>query len=181
MKKEKVILVNEKDEPIGEMEKMEAHKKGILHRAFSVFIFNSNGEMLLQQRTSHKYHSGDLWTNACCSHPRPGEDTAEAAIRRLNDEMGFKTPIKKVFDFVYKAELDNGLTEFEFDHVFTGAYNGLVNVNPEEVSDYCFKNLVEIKQSLQSHPQKYTAWFHLAFPKVEEWWIDNGKIIKLSL
>ena len=181
MKKEKVILVNEKDEPIGEMEKMEAHKKGILHRAFSVFIFNSNGEMLLQQRTSHKYHSGDLWTNACCSHPRPGEDTAEAAIRRLNDEMGFKTPIKKVFDFVYKAELDNGLTEFEFDHVFTGAYNGLINVNPEEVSDYCFKNQVEIKQSLQSHPQKYTAWFHLAFPKVEEWWIDNGKIIKLYL
>jgi isopentenyl-diphosphate delta-isomerase len=166
--KEEVILVNEKDELLGVMEKMEAHRKATLHRAFSVFIFNAKGEMLLQQRAEKKYHSGGLWTNACCSHPRPGEETPEAAKRRLKEEMGFHTPLKKIFDFIYKAEVDNGLTEFEFDHVFAGEYNGIISPDPEEVSNFCYKNLQEIRQSLLSYPQNYTAWFHLAFPKIEE-------------
>jgi isopentenyl-diphosphate delta-isomerase len=166
---EKVILVNEKDEPLGAMEKMEAHRKAILHRAFSIFIFNAKGEMLLQQRAAKKYHSGGLWTNACCSHPRPGEETADAAQRRLFEEMGFSTPLKKIFDFTYKAKFDNGLIEFEFDHVFAGEYDGEIRANPDEVNDFCYKAMSEIKQSLQSNPQEYTAWFQIAFPKIEEW------------
>lgn len=167
--KEEVILVNENDEALGAMEKMEAHLKAVLHRAFSVFIFNEKGEMLLQQRAKHKYHSGGLWTNACCSHPRPGEETMDAAKRRLQEEMGFQTPLKKITDFIYKTELENGITEFEFDHLLAGTYDGPVKMNSEEVSDFCYKEIQEIKQSLQSHPQKYTIWFQLAFPKVEEW------------
>lgn len=171
MKEEdKVILVNEHDDMVGAMDKMEAHKQGLLHRAFSIFIFNSKAEMLLQQRALTKYHSGGLWTNACCSHPRPGEKTKDAAVRRLDEELGFETPLEKVFDFVYKAEFDNGLTEYEFDHVFAGEYEGEVNINIEEVVDYCYKDIPEIKNMLQAHPKKFTAWFHLAFPRIEEWW-----------
>ena len=171
MKEEdKVILVTEYDDMVGIMDKMEAHKQGLLHRACSIFIFNSKTEMLLQQRALTKYHSGGLWTNACCSHPLPGEKTEDAAVRRLQEELGFETPLEKVFDFVYKAEFDNGLTEFEFDHVFTGEYEGKVSINPEEVSEYCYKEIAEIKNMLQTHPKKFTAWFHLAFPKIEEWW-----------
>jgi isopentenyl-diphosphate delta-isomerase len=138
MKEEKIILVNEQDEVTGSMEKMEAHRKGLLHRAFSIFIFNGKGEMLLQQRAFSKYHSAGLWTNACCSHPAPGEDIKDAVSRRLQEEMGFKTPLKKIFDFIYKAEFDNGLTEFEFDHVFAGEYEGPVKINTEEVNDFYF-------------------------------------------
>lgn len=152
------------------MEKIEAHHKGMLHRAFSIFIFNSKGEMLLQQRALTKYHSGGLWTNACCSHPNPGEETMDAAHRRLKEELGFQTPVNKIFDFVYKAEMENGLTEYEFDHVFAGEYEGEINFNPEEVQAVCYREIGEIKGSLQSHPQQYTTWFHLAFPKIEEWW-----------
>jgi len=173
MKEEMVILVNENDEPLGAMEKMQAHRRGVLHRAFSVFIFNNKGEMLLQQRAFSKYHSGGLWTNACCSHPFPEEDVQLAAQRRLQEEMGFYTPVKKIFDFLYRAEFDNGLTEHEFDHVFAGKYEDVINFNPEEVNDYCFKELGEIRQSIQTHSQKYTAWFKIAFPKVEEWWISH--------
>jgi len=164
---QEVILVNELDEEIGKMEKMEAHQKAILHRAFSVFIFNSKGEMLLQQRARNKYHSAELWTNACCSHPSPGEDTLSAANRRLVEEMGFATSLRKIFEFTYKTHYDNGLTEHEFDHVFSGTYEGSIRPDPEEVKDYCFKNLDEIESSLQSHPAKYTSWFHIAFPKVK--------------
>jgi len=162
-----VILVDEHDVPTGTMEKMEVHQKALLHRAFSVFIFNEKGEMLLHKRADKKYHSGGLWTNACCSHPRPGEDTAIAASIRLQEEMGFNTPLTKAFDFVYKAPFDNGLTEHEFDHVFIGTYEGDIVPNPEEVSDYCFKTIEEIRNSIQSHPQKYTEWFKIAFPKME--------------
>src|ERR1044071_5474301 len=119
---EEVILVNEHDEQIGTMEKMEAHRKAMLHRAFSVFVFSARKEMLLQQRAFTKYHSGGLWTNACCSHPMPGEKTEDAAKRRLMEEMGFKALIKEIFDFTYKAEFNNGLIEYEFDHVFAGEY-----------------------------------------------------------
>ena len=173
METSQVILVDEKDRPVGVAEKMEAHQKGLLHRAFSVFIFNSKGEMLLQQRALHKYHSSGLWTNACCSHPMPGEKTKDAAQRRLKEELGFETPVDKIFDFVYKAAFDNGLTEHEFDHVFAGEYEGKLNVNPDEVNDFCYKEISEIRNTLQTHPQKYTAWFHLAFPKIEEWWKDR--------
>ncbi len=166
---QQVILVNEKDEQAGVLEKMEAHRKGLLHRAFSVFIFNSKGEMLLQQRAPGKYHSAGLWTNACCSHPQPGEDTRQAATRRLMEEMGFSTPLEKIFDFVYKTDFDNGLTEHEFDHVFAGEFEGQVFPNKEEVSDYCFKTMDELVSSLESHPQKYTAWFRIAFPRVLQW------------
>jgi isopentenyl-diphosphate delta-isomerase len=163
---EQVILVNERDEEIGTMEKMLAHEKAVLHRAISIFIFNSRGEMLLQQRALKKYHSGGLWTNACCSHPRPGEATDAAAIRRLKEELGFETSLTKAFDFIYKSSLDNGLTEHEFDHVFIGNYAGAIHPNANEVQDYCYKTIEEIESSLGSHPHKYTAWFKLAFPKI---------------
>lgn len=162
-----VILVDEQDMPVGAMEKMEVHQKALLHRAFSIFIFNERGEMLLHKRADKKYHSGGLWTNACCSHPRPGEDTLAAAGKRLQEEMGIVTGIKKAFDFVYRAELDNGLTEHEFDHVFTGVYSGEIVPDKEEVSDYCYKAIDEIKDSIRTHPQKYTEWFKIAFPKME--------------
>jgi isopentenyl-diphosphate delta-isomerase len=166
----KVILVDENDNPAGEAEKMQAHIDGLLHRAFSVFIFNSKGEMLLQQRALEKYHSGGLWTNACCSHPVPGETTGAAAARRLQEEMGFSVQVEKIFDFVYKAEFDNGLTEHEFDHVFAGVYDGSIQSNPEEVMAFCYRAMDDISLSLQSQPGDYTAWFHLAFPKIESWW-----------
>lgn len=168
-----VILVNETDEVVGRMEKMEAHLKALLHRAFSVFIFNNKGEMLLQQRAVSKYHSGGLWTNTCCSHPFPGEETAVAAARRLKQEMGFVTPIQKIFDFTYRAELDNGLTEHEFDHVFAGFYEGKIEPDPAEVADYRYQSLGEIESSLTLQPDLYTAWFHIAFPKVKQWAEQN--------
>jgi isopentenyl-diphosphate Delta-isomerase len=162
-----VILVDEQDNETGLMEKMEAHEKAVLHRAFSVFIFNTVGEMLLQQRAISKYHSGGLWTNACCSHPLPGEATDAAAQRRLYEELGFNTPLQKAFDFIYKAAFDNGLTEYEFDHVFTGIYDGPITPSNVEVEDYCYKSMDAIKQSITSHPHKYTEWFKIAFPRVE--------------
>ena len=170
---EKVILVDENDDMVGTMDKMEAHKQGLLHRAFSIFIFNSKGEMLLQQRSLTKYHSGGLWTNACCSHPMPGEKTQDAAQRRLMEELGFETPIEKIFDFTYKADFHNGLTEHEFDHVFAGEYEGELDSNPDEVNDFVYKEVSAIKNEMQTEPQKFTAWFHIAFPKIEEWWTSR--------
>jgi isopentenyl-diphosphate delta-isomerase len=170
MDRTEVILVDEKDQPCGLMEKMEAHQKGVLHRAFSVFIFNKQGEMLLQQRATEKYHSGGLWTNACCSHPLPGENTSSAAVRRLKEEMGFDTSLEKIFDFLYKARFDNGLTEHEFDHVYAGEYEGDINFDTSEVKDVCFKSMKEIKEDLERQPEKFTTWFRIAFPQVEQWW-----------
>lgn len=164
-----MILVNELDEPQGVMEKMEAHRKALLHRAFSVFIFNSKGEMLLQRRSLAKYHSAGLWTNACCSHPRPDEDTCQAARRRLLEELGFTTALEKVFDFTYKSAFANGLTEHEFDHVFVGYHDLAVHPNPEEVSEYRFLSPGAIKAELAAHPALYTSWFHLAFPLLKSW------------
>ena len=173
---DEVILVNERDETMGVMEKMEAHEKAVLHRAFSVFIFNDRNEMLLQQRALGKYHSGGLWTNACCSHPKPGEETMAAAQRRLNEELGFEVPLQKIFDFVYKAEFDNGLTEHEFDHVYIGHYANELEPNPDEVMDVSFKTMESISQSLQDDPAKFTAWFHIAFPKVYDWWKEHHQL-----
>ena len=160
---DQVILVSETDEPIGVMGKLEAHQQPILHRAFSVFIFNRNGEMLLQKRAEHKYHSAGLWTNACCSHPGPGEETIVSAARRLEEEMGFSTPLEKIFHFTYRASFENGLHEYEFDHVFTGEYNGEVYPNPNEVSGAFFMDMNALKASLAQYPDRYTAWFAIAF------------------
>ncbi len=164
---EEVILVNEQDEQTGTIEKMEAHRKALLHRAFSVFIFNGKGEMLLQQRALGKYHSPGLWTNTCCSHPRPGEDVEVAASRRLKEEMGIDTSLQKIFDFIYRAEFENGLTEFEFDHVYTGIYSGDLIPNKQEVKDYCFRSMDDIEQDLLRWPEKYSAWFRIAFPTLK--------------
>lgn len=161
-----LILVNTNDEPVGTMEKMQAHQLGVLHRAFSVFIFNKEGEMLLQQRAENKYHSGGLWTNACCSHPSVGEDTETAAARRLREEMGFSTKLHKAFSFIYKAHFQNGLTEHEFDHVFTGTYAGGVNPDPAEVSAYKFVPLDALQKDLAENPDSYTAWFQIAVPRL---------------
>ena len=169
-----MILVNELDEPVGFMEKMEAHEKALLHRAFSVFIFNSKGEMLLQQRAMEKYHSAGLWTNACCSHPRPGEETHVAALRRLQEELGFTTTLGEIFDFTYRSEFENGLTEYEFDHVFTGVYDKEIFPDRAEVGDHCFMTIDAIEDDLVLRPEKYTAWFRLAFPLVRKW-MDQKK------
>ncbi len=162
-----VILVDEQDNPVGTMEKMEVHEKALLHRAFSVFIFNSKGEMLLQKRAETKYHSAGLWTNACCSHPKPGEITHFAAERRLKEEMGFNTALQEAFSFIYKAPFQNGLTEYEFDHVFIGEYEGVINPNPEEVSDYRYQSIDQLKSSIKNNPSDYTEWFKIALPQLE--------------
>lgn len=166
---QEVILVNELDEETGTMEKMEAHEKALLHRAFSVFLFDQEGNMLLQQRATSKYHSPSLWTNACCSHPMPGELTKQAALRRLQQELGFTTTITKAFHFTYKAAFDNGLTEHEFDHVFVGRYEGEMKLNADEVSATCYKSMAEIKQEIKNSAHLYTEWFKIAFPLLEEW------------
>lgn len=165
---EEVVLVDEYDNVLGAMEKMQAHREGRLHRAFSIFIFNDKGEMLLQQRAFNKYHSAGLWTNACCSHPKPNEATDEAAKRRLIEELGFETPLEKIFDFTYKASFENGLTENEFDHVFSGVYNGEIKINTAEVHDVCYRAIDEIESNLQTHPQKFTEWFKIAFPIIKK-------------
>ena len=163
---ERVVLVDEKDNPLGTMEKMEAHEKGVLHRAFSVFIFNNNGEMLLQQRAFSKYHSGGLWTNTCCSHPREGEKTIEAAHRRLQEEMGFDCKIEKVFDFIYKKKLDKGLIEHELDHVFIGEFDGEVCFNKEEVNAYVYVPVQVVLEEVNQQPEKYTEWFKICLDEV---------------
>jgi isopentenyl-diphosphate Delta-isomerase len=166
MKETEVILVNEEDQPVGTMEKMEVHQQGLLHRAFSVFIFDRQGNMLLQKRAAGKYHGAGLWTNACCSHPYPGESTESAAERRLFEELGFNTPLKKAFEFVYKAKVENDLTEHEYDHVFIGTYEGEINPDEEEVSDFRYVSISQIKKELEEQPGNFTSWFKIAFPRV---------------
>jgi len=161
-----VILVDEHDRQTGIMDKMEVHEKGLLHRAFSIFIFNSKGEMLLQQRAAGKYHSPLLWTNSCCSHPLPGEEVQDAATRRLEEEMGFQTPLRKAFSFIYQTSFDNGLTEYEFDHVFVGTYDGLVSPDAAEVAEYEYVKPDQVEADIAVYPQRYTEWFKIAFPKL---------------
>lgn len=168
MSKEFVILVDENDNEEGLMEKMEAHEKGLLHRAFSVFVFDNEGKFLLQQRALEKYHSGGLWTNACCSHPRSGETAKQAAERRLQEELGFHVDVEEKFSFIYKSELDKGLTEHELDHVFFASYNGAIQPNPEEVMDYKFVDLEWLDRDVNDHPEKYTEWFKICFDEVKQ-------------
>lgn len=164
-----VVLVDEQGSETGVMEKMAAHRAAALHRAFSVFVFNSNGQLLLQRRADHKYHSGGLWTNTCCSHPRPGEGMGEAARRRLQEEMGLDCELEEIFSFVYHAHLDHGLSEHEYDHVLVGRCDADPFPNPDEVSEWRWANLDELEQDRTLNPNRYTAWFHLAFPRVLSW------------
>ncbi|PQJ78818.1 isopentenyl-diphosphate Delta-isomerase [Polaribacter porphyrae] len=160
---ELVVLVDEKDNEIGLMPKMEAHEKAVLHRAFSVFIFNKKGKLMLQQRAASKYHSPLLWTNTCCSHQREGESNVEAGRRRLQEEMGFTTDLKEVFSFIYKAPFDNGLTEHELDHVLIGRFDNEPNINKEEVESYKWMMLEDVKNDIQQNPDNYTEWFKIIF------------------
>ena len=163
--KEQVILVDEQDNQIGLMEKIEAHEKALLHRAFSVFVFNDKKELMLQQRAAEKYHSPLLWTNTCCSHQREGETNLVAGKRRLQEEMGFVCELKEVFSFIYKAPFDNGLTEHELDHVMVGDFNEQPNINKEEVESYKWMTLEAVKKDIESKPEIYTAWFKIIFKK----------------
>ena len=165
---ELVVLVDEKDNQIGLMPKMEAHEKAVLHRAFSVFIFNEKGELMLQQRAASKYHSPLLWTNTCCSHQRDGERNVQAGRRRLQEEMGFTTDLKEVFSFVYKAPFDNGLTEHELDHVMIGRFEDKPNINKEEVEDYKWMQLADVKSDIENNPSIYTEWFKIIFKESYE-------------
>jgi isopentenyl-diphosphate delta-isomerase len=162
---EHVILVDENDQQIGLMEKIEAHEKALLHRAFSVFVFNEKGELMLQQRAASKYHSPLLWTNTCCSHQREGESNVKAGRRRLQEEMGFVTDIIEVFSFIYKAPFDNGLTEHEFDHVMIGRYDATPILNEEEAEAYKWMKMEDVKKDIEDNPAIYTAWFKIIFDK----------------
>ncbi len=172
---EQVILVDGNDLQVGQMEKMEAHQKGLLHRAFSVFIFNSKNELLLQQRAFDKYHSGGLWTNTCCSHPRIGESNLDGANRRLMEEMGMQADLKWVFDFTYRAEFESGLVEHELDHVFFGQSDLLPVINRNEVETFKYVSLEALKDELQVNPDDYTPWLKICLEKVMEHFTSEVK------
>ena len=167
MDKEKVVLVDKKDFQLGLMPKLEAHRKGVLHRAFSIFIFNSSSMLLMQKRSSLKYHSPGLWTNTCCSHQRDGERTIDAAKRRLNEEMGLNVDLKETFSFIYKANLKNGLIEHEFDHVLVGFTDISPNININEVEDWKWVELSFLERDLDKNPDIYTEWFKIIFNRVK--------------
>ena len=163
MQKEQVILVDQEDNEVGTAEKMSSHQEGMLHRAFSIFIVNNKNEILLQKRAKGKYHCAGLWTNTCCSHPRPGESLLEAAHRRLQEEMGFDCPLEDAFTFMYRVEFENGLIEHELDHVLIGTHDGPVDPDPQEVSEYRWMPIEELKQELSSNEQQFTPWLNLCW------------------
>lgn len=165
---EMVVLINENDEVKGLMEKMQAHKTGLLHRAFSVFLFNNQGEMLLQKRAAHKYHSPNQWTNAVCSHPRDGESYKDAALRRLKEELGIKVEIDHKFFFIYKADVGDGLWEHELDHVFVGNYQGEFQLNPEEVSEVRYISQENLEKEMTENPANFTEWFKIILKEYQE-------------
>jgi len=165
---EKVVLVNEKDDQLGLMNKMEAHQKAVLHRAFSVFVFNQKGELLLQQRAHDKYHSPGLWTNTCCSHQRDGESNIVAGKRRLEEEMGFSCDLEEMFWFVYKASFDNGLTEHELDHVMIGYFDEDPKINEDEAASFKWMLLEDVKKDIEMHPELYTEWFKIIFKEYDQ-------------
>ncbi|MDY3338619.1 isopentenyl-diphosphate Delta-isomerase [Riemerella anatipestifer] len=165
---EKVVLVNPKDEVLGVMEKLQAHRSGFLHRAFSVFLFNAKGEMLLQRRADAKYHSPKLWTNAVCSHPRLGESYKAGAQRRLIEELGIDADISEKFSFIYKAEVGDNLWEHELDYVFTGIYEGDFNLNPEEVSEVKYISMETLDKELEVNPEQFTEWFKIILKEYKQ-------------
>lgn len=164
--KEYVILVDENDNALGLCEKMEAHEKALLHRAFSVLLFNEKKELLLQQRAITKYHCGGKWTNTCCSHPQPDESTEQAAKRRLMEEMGVDCQLKKAFEFIYKAPLEKELTEYEYDHVFIGNFSGTPVINKAEVKDWKYLSLAELEKEIEKTPEDFTPWFKIILEKL---------------
>jgi isopentenyl-diphosphate delta-isomerase len=163
---EQVLLVNERDEVLGTMGKLEAHRKGALHRAFSVFLFDDQDRLLLQRRAAGKYHSAGLWTNTCCSHPRPHEALEDAARRRLKEEMGIDAPVVHRFSFIYKADLGNGLFEHELDHVYFGLWNGPADPHPEEADDWKYVTMAELDRDLRQHPELFTVWLRACWDQV---------------
>jgi len=165
-KKEFLIIVDERDHQVGKLEKLEVHRLGLLHRAFSLFIFNSKGELLLQQRAVGKYHSAGLWTNSCCGHPHFGEDIANAATRRLKEELGMYCQIKFTFSFIYKTKFENGLTEHEFDHVFFGVTDDIPEPEKTEVQNWKYIDLANLENDLLINPHLYTSWLQVCFNKV---------------
>lgn len=168
-----IIEVDTDDREIGKIEKMQAHREGRLHRAFSVFIFNSHGELLLQKRADEKYHSGGLWTNTCCSHPEFGEDLEKAVERRLQEEMGLKASTQKVFHFIYRASLDKGLVEHELDHVFFGTTDEKPVLNPAEASEWKYMNIDDLRNDIHEFPDKYTVWLQICFERVYQEFKDR--------
>ncbi len=173
-KEDYVILVDETDKELGFLEKIEAHKNALMHRAISVFICNSKGEWLLQRRALDKYHSNGLWTNTCCSHPFPGETSLAAANRRLDEEMGLKANLREIFWFTYKEPLDNEMTENELDHVFVGFTDEHPKINTSEVTDWKYIAFENLKTDIENHPDKYTVWFKMIFERV------NNELLKLK-
>ncbi|WKA64105.1 isopentenyl-diphosphate Delta-isomerase [Pectobacterium aroidearum] len=169
-----VVLVDENDKPTGVMEKQEAHVKGALHRAITVYIFNSRQQLLLQQRAEEKYHSGGLWSNTCCSHPAPGEETQQAAHRRLYEEMGLRCELTPMFTLTYRLPLDNGLIEHELGHVYFGVTDDLPQINPDEVSSYEYQSIDNIAQRMAETPEQFTAWFQLTFARIPAYWQAFG-------
>lgn len=165
---ELVVLVNERDDAIGTMGKLRAHQEGALHRAFSVFLFDDQGRLLLQQRAAGKYHSAGLWTNTCCSHPRPHESIRDAAKRRLQEEMGIATELEQRFSFIYRAALDNGLQEHELDHVLFGRFTGPAMPDPSEVGDWKYVSPDALDEELKNHPERYTVWLLECWQRVRE-------------
>ncbi|MCX8470581.1 MAG: isopentenyl-diphosphate Delta-isomerase [Chitinophagaceae bacterium] len=169
MQEQLMILVNEQDEQIGLMPKMQTHELGILHRAFSIFLFTEDGQMILQKRATQKYHSPGLWTNACCSHPMQNETIEDAAKRRLQEELGIAIPLQYAFHFIYKANMGNGLTEHEFDHVFIGHFHHHIEFNTEEVAAIKIISLPELEIDMENNPNDYTVWFKIAYPQLKQW------------
>ncbi len=161
-----VILVDPKDQQIGVAEKLQAHQSGKLHRAFSILLFNKAGELLLQRRAMDKYHSPGLWTNTCCSHPRPGENILQAATRRLQEEMGIDCSFRKIFDFIYKARFDHGLIEHELDHVLVGEYEGAILPDPTEVMEFRWQPITELYHETKNSPEHFTVWFRIMIDKI---------------
>ena len=170
---ERVILVDRMDREVGTEEKLKVHREGKLHRAFSIFIFNTAGELLLQKRSETKYHSGGLWTNTCCSHPRPSESNDWAARRRLNEEMGFDCELTELFSFIYQTKLENNLFEHELDHVFIGHYDGQPIPNPDEVDEWKWLDIDSLKRDVREHPDHYTYWFKLILNRVVKQYEKN--------
>ncbi len=171
---EKVILVDKYNKEVGQMEKMEAHEKGLLHRAFSVFVFNKQGELMIHQRAFEKYHSGGLWTNTCCSHPRVRESVLQAAHRRLQEEMGFDCELEEKFTFIYKKELDKGLTEHELDHVVIGISDVQPKLNADEVAAWKYIAIPDLVKDIEHNPDQYTEWFKICLPEVLSH-LDSGE------
>lgn len=163
-----LILVDDQDREIGLKDKLAVHQEGLLHRAFSIFVFNSKSELLIQQRADNKYHSPGLWTNTCCSHPKPGEQTIEACNRRLMEEMGMSCKLNFSFSFLYKSSFENGLTEHEFDHVYVGQTDDLPVINTEEVKEWKYVSITVLEKEIELYPERFTVWLKICFPRLLE-------------